>query len=194
MPKIFYCSKCQDEHERPVGKKCQLKSAGESFSSTSEVAASSSTSGIAAVSDQILSKLQQIGQQMELMDRRVQRTEAALEQGSSRVSPLLSVSQSQQGTATVSNHTLTVSDSNGAEANVDQSVVPSIEFLRSNESVQCEVEKRLAELRTLNESATKGRVKSQRGDLVKFLSKNLWIGHRILYSQVTKKLDPPTMI
>ena len=163
MPKIFYCSKCQDEHERPVGKKCQLKSAGESFSSTGEVAASSSTSGIAAVSDQILSKLQQIGQQMELMDRRVQRTEAALEQGSSRVSPLLSVSQGQQGTATVSNHTLTVLDSNGAEANVDQSVVPSIEFLRSNESVQCEVEKRLAELRTLNESATKGRVKSQRG-------------------------------
>ena len=163
MPKIFYYSKCQDEHERPVGKKCQLKSAGESFSSTGEVAASSSTSGIAAVLDQILSKLQQIGQQMELMDRRVQRTEAALEQGSSRVSPLLSVSQGQQGTATVSNHTLTVSDSNGAEANVDQSVVPSIEFLRSNESVQCEVEKR-------------------------------WIGHRILYSQVTKKLDPPMMI
>ena len=29
--------------------------------------------------------------------------------------------------------------------------------------MQCEVEKRLAELRTLNESATKGRVKSQRG-------------------------------
>ena len=28
---------------------------------------------------------------------------------------------------------------------------------------KCEVEKRLAELRTLNESATKGRMRSQRG-------------------------------
>ena len=92
MPKIFHCSKCQNKHEQPVGKKCQVKLAGESFSSTSEVAASSSTSDITAVSDQILTKLQQIGEQMELMDRRVQRTEAALEQGSSRVSPLPSTS------------------------------------------------------------------------------------------------------
>ena len=163
MPKVFHCSKCQKEHERPVGKKCQVKLAGESFSSTSEVAASSSTSDSPAVSDQILSKLQQTGEQMELMDRRVRRTEAALEQGSSHVSPLPSTSRSQHGTATVSNHSITVPDSNVTEANFDQSVVPSIEFLRSNESVQCEVEKRLAELRTLNESATKGRMRSQRG-------------------------------
>ena len=65
-----------------------MKLAGESFSSTSEVAASSSTSDSPAVLDQILNKLQQIGEQMELMDRRVRRTKAALEQGSSHVSPL----------------------------------------------------------------------------------------------------------
>ena len=140
-----------------------MKLAGESFSSTSEVAASSSTSDMTAVSDQILSKPQQTGEQMELMDRRVQRTEAALEQGSSHISPLPSTSQSQHATATVSNHSTTVPDSNVTEAIIDQSVVPSIDFLRSNKSVQCEVEKRLTELRTLNESATKGRVKSQRG-------------------------------
>ena len=35
--------------------------------------------------------------------------------------------------------------------------------LRNNESVQSEVEKRLAELRNLNKSATKGRAKSPRG-------------------------------
>ena len=33
----------------------------------------------------------------------------------------------------------------------------------SNESIQCEVEKHLAELRTLNESTNKGRVKAQCG-------------------------------
>ena len=49
------------------------------------------------------------------------------------------------------------------ETSVDQSVVPSIEFLRSNESIQCEVEKHLAELRNLNETASKGRVKFQCG-------------------------------
>ena len=162
MPKVFHCSKCQKEHERPVGKKCQVKWAGESFSSTSEVAASS-TSDSPAVSDQILSKLQQIGEQMVSMDRRVRRTEVALEQGSSHVSQLPSTSRSQHGTATVSNHSITIPDSNVTEANFDQKVVPSIEFLRSNKSVQCEVEKRLVELRTLNESATKGKVKSQRG-------------------------------
>ena len=87
MPKIFYCSKCQDEPERPVGKKCQLKLVGES-SASEVVAPPTSASGISAVSDQILSKLQQIGEKMELMDRRMQHTEAALEQGNSRVSPL----------------------------------------------------------------------------------------------------------
>ena len=129
-----------------------MKLAGESFSSASEVVAPPSVSSISAVLDQILSKLLQIGEKMELMDRRVQRTEAALEQGS----PLPSTSQSQPGSSTVSN-------SNATETNADQSVVPSIEFLRSNESIQCEVEKCLAELRTRNETASKGRVKSQSG-------------------------------
>ena len=143
MPNIFYCSKYQYERKWPVGKKCPLTLAGESFSSACEVVAPHSASGISAVSDQILSKLQQTGGKMELMDRRVQRTEASLEQGSSRVSPLPSISQSQPGSSTVSN-------SYATETNADQSMVPSIEFLRSNESIQCEVEKRLAELRTLN--------------------------------------------
>ena len=44
-----------------------------------------------------------------------------------------------------------------------QSVVPSMTYLRNNESVQTEVGKHLVELRNLSESATKGRVKSQRG-------------------------------
>ena len=42
-------------------------------------------------------------------------------------------------------------------------MVPSLRYLRNNDSVQAEVDKRLAELTQLNESATKGRIKSQRG-------------------------------
>ena len=44
MPKVFYCSKYADEHPRPVGKKCQRDTAGESFSSVDEVAAPPSPS------------------------------------------------------------------------------------------------------------------------------------------------------
>ena len=91
---------------------------------------------------------------MDLMDRRVQHTEAALEQGSSHVSLLPSISQSQP----VHN---SVADVTATENSIDQSVAPSIEFLRSNESIQCEVEKHLAELRNLNEMASKGRAMSQ---------------------------------
>ena len=44
-----------------------------------------------------------------------------------------------------------------------ESVIPSLGYLRNNESFQAEADKRLAELAKLNESATKGRLKSQRG-------------------------------
>ena len=40
--------------------------------------------------------------------------------------------------------------------------VPSLEFLRNNESLQTQVERRLNELRNVNEMATRGRLKSQR--------------------------------
>ena len=80
---------------------------------------------------------------MEAMDRRLQHTEAALEQG-----------QSQQDT---------VSYGTDTELASSHSVVPSMMYLRNNESLQTKVEKRLAELRNLKETATKGRAMSQRG-------------------------------
>ena len=132
-----------------------MKLAGESLSSASEVVAPHSLSGNSTVSDQILLQLRQIGKKIDLMDRRLQPTKAALEQGSSH-NPLPFISQSQPVHNTVFNST-------AMETSVDQSVIPSIEFLRSNESIQCEVEKHLAELRNLNETASKGRLKSQCG-------------------------------
>ena len=44
-----------------------------------------------------------------------------------------------------------------------ESVVPSLGYLRNNTSIQMEVDKRLSELAQINESATRGRMKSQRG-------------------------------
>ena len=92
MPKVFYCSKCALQHLRSVGKKCQQES--ESLASDVEDAAPSSTDpvGVATVSDQILLQLQMLGEKMDSMDRRAQRTEAALGQGSQQASPTVSTS------------------------------------------------------------------------------------------------------
>ena len=86
----------------------------------------------------------------------MQRTEAALEQGRSHVSLAHTSSHKNLNQAKISHGSDTAS--NGAE-----SVVPSMEYLRSSESLQNEVERHLVYLKNLNEAATKGRVKLQRG-------------------------------
>ena len=155
MPKVFYCSKCALQHPRPVGKKCQYE--GESFSSDVEVAAPPSTEAVGTdtVSQQILLQLQQLGSKMNQMDRRVQRTEAALQQGNSQASHSTVIPHNSPSSKTLS-------------AGIDtettaESVVPSLGFLRNNVSVQAEVNKRLAQLAQMNETATKGRLKSRGG-------------------------------
>ena len=155
MPKVFFCSNCLLQHARPVGKKCQQMQ-GESFSGDVDVPAPPSPTYLSpSVSDKILLQLQQLGAKMEQMDRRVQRTEAALEEGStqasSSVSPAASSSNNPVGGSAMDDATV-------------QSVIPSIDYLRTSESLQSEVERRLAELKNINEFATRGRVKSQRGD------------------------------
>ena len=154
MPKVYHCSNCSLQHERPVGKKCQFKDQGESLPTDVEVAAPPSSD--IRVSDQILLQLQQLGEKMDTMDKRVQQTEAALGQGNSK--PGQTVLNS-----SLTNASSTVAHSNDTEEVHSESVVPSVQFLRQNDALQSEVEKRLAELRNLNESATRGRVKSQRG-------------------------------
>ena len=91
---------------------------------------------------------------MEQMDRRVQWTEAALEQGSSQAStsvcPVASNSNNLVGGIVTEDATI-------------ESVVLSVDYLRTNDSLQSEVEGQLAELRNINEFATRGKVKSQQG-------------------------------
>ena len=154
MPKVFYCSKCTSQHPRPVGKRCQV--AGESLVSDVEVIAppSPSVSSISSVSGQILLQLQHLGDKMDKMDRRVQRTEAALDQGNSQASGAVFSAKNSPEKNLVQ---ALVPD------NSTESVVPSLGYLRENESVQSEVDKHLAELERLNETATRGRLKSQRG-------------------------------
>ena len=128
---------------------------GESFSGDVDVPAPSSPSSLPpSVSAQILTQLQQLGDKMDQMDRRVQRTEAALDQGSTQASTSASSAAS---------HSNNLVGGSTTELATVESVVPSIDYLRTNDSLQSEVERRLAELRNINEFATRGRVKSQRG-------------------------------
>ena len=138
-----------------MGKKCKLE--GESLAGDVEVPAppSPSPAGISTVSDQILSRLQELGDKMDSMDRRVQKAEAALGQGSSQASSVLSFPHTTL--PTVASHGI------ATETNGTESVVPALGYLRGNESLQSQVDKRLAELERINETATKGRNKSQRG-------------------------------
>ena len=132
------------------GKKCQLK-AGESFSSGSEVVVPSSSNEI-TVSDEILNQLRQLGEKMDSMDKRVQCTEAALKKGNSQATDIPATPPGTAGQVTGYDISENIA-----------SVVPSLEFLRNNESLQNQVERRLAELKNVNEMATRGRLKSQRG-------------------------------
>ena len=101
---------------------------------------------------------------MDKMDRRVQQTEATLDQGNSQASSAV------------------ISAKNSPEKNLahvpvldngTESVVPSLGYLRGNESLQSVIDKRLAELEKLNETATRGRLKSKRGGPGDFLLKRM---------------------
>ena len=154
MPKVYYCLKCALQHPHPLGKNYQLE--GESLGGDVEVPAppSPSSAGITTVPDQILSQLQELGDKMDLMDRGVQKTEAVLGQGSLQASSAFNTPQN------ASNNS--IGHGIATESHATESVVPSMGFLRSNESLQSQVDKHLAELEILKDAATKCRKKSQR--------------------------------
>ena len=75
------------------------------------------------------------------MDKRVQRMKAALKKGNSQVTDIPATSQGTAGQVTGYN----------SDENMAQSVVPSLDFLRKNECLQTQFERRLAELKNVNE-------------------------------------------
>ena len=92
---------------------------------------------------------------MDSVDRRVQCTKAALGQRSQQAS-------SSSGTS----HSPSIQNCESRGIDMEdtvESVVPSLGYLRNNTSIQVEVDQRLSELAQINESATRGRMKSQKG-------------------------------
>ena len=91
---------------------------------------------------------------MDMMNRRVKWTEAVLGQDNLQASNVVTFAN---------NSAVKNSLQMSGPDNFTESVVPSLGYLRGNESLQTEVNIHLAELDKHNEIATQGRLKSQRG-------------------------------
>ena len=92
-----------------------------------------------------------LGEKIDSTDQREQCTDAALEQGSSHILWLKLLP-----TKILS----TVSHGSDLASKSSKSVIPLMEYLRSKESLQNEVKRCLADLKNLNEAATRGTIKS----------------------------------
>ena len=93
-----------------------------------------------------LFRLQQLGDKIDLIDRRVQRTETMQDLGISQASNIARTAKNSPVKNSVA-HTAMLD-------NVTESMVPSLGYLRGNEFLQTEVDKHLAELEKLNKTAT----------------------------------------
>ena len=148
MPKLFHCSKCGEEHRRPVGNKCQLNA--ESNSSTSSTVDSKNVDD--NTNSQILSALNAVSCRLSAIDQRIDRTEEQL-QGHVKTGSDIA------GSLNLSSTPLQEVEENSDAG--DDIVIPTTKFLKSSKSIQDAVDIRLRELTKLNEQ---GKFKSQRGN------------------------------
>ena len=148
IPKLFHCSKCGEEHRRPVGNTCQLYVESTSSTSTTVSGQNADDSSNA----QILSALNAVSCRLSAIEQRIDRTEEQLQDhvktGSDIAGFLGSSSTPFQD----------VDEDSDAG---DDVVIPSAKFLKSSKNIQDAVDIRLQELAKLNEQ---GKFKSQRGN------------------------------
>ena len=131
------------------------------------------------VGNQILSKLSAINEKLVSLDGRVRDTETALAGRTTDPVATPAPSVNQANVANVSNDV------------VDDSVIPSTDFLRSNKVIQQQVDARFLELQTVANLPAQGKLKSQRGGNVHIPVKKFvaWPHHYVL---VGKDRKPPT--
>ena len=127
---------------------------------------SNSNQALLEATSQIMSKLDTMSNQISSLDGRVRANERAL--ASQTATPAVSATATAVPSGTsVAAARETVGPSAGPSVsyapNVDQSVVPSVDFIRNNPEVQQNVDHRVSDLRKLNEHHTQGNLYSQRG-------------------------------
>ena len=142
MPKVFHCSKCNGQHRRPVGSKCQIL---EQSTSSTSVTGTDQTRDESA---QILSALNAVTCRLSAIEQRIDRTEEQLQV------------QSAVSTSSLLNTSITPSQDGDEDSDAgDDAVIPTVKHLKSSKHIQEAVDLRLQELAKINEQ---GKFRSQR--------------------------------
>ena len=183
-----YCSACKIKHSRPVGRNCKrttdsmvstgllVAASPERLNATSNATSSNLTPD---VSQQILSKLVGLSDQISAIDRHVQHNEQAIAQQSSVVQ--YNVPQSTPSVPTgpsVAAVRLPVDQI--SNPGPSSQLVPSVDYLKSNQAIQSQVDSRVQELHQRNEG--KGKLFSQRGGgaVHRYPLKDTYHGHKTM--------------
>ena len=183
--KFAFCRSCNEEHSRPVGRNCRRNKVGDAAVTEVSVAqhvqpALSATPvvGQDAINSSILEKLSAISNQLSSLDGRVRATETSLAgRTTDLVTPTSATVVASTATSTAQNSYATGSTSSIAASQRDISnvvscslgvansnIIPSAEFLKSNDEIQRKVDARFAELHNAQVAfQTTGKLKSQRG-------------------------------
>ena len=148
MPKVFHCSGCGQQHQRPINSKCQQKQNEALNVSSDSVSVGNDQVNM---SQTIVNALSAVSSRLEAIERRIDKQEEQIQgklgSGTATVaSPVASSSHTQE---------LEVSDAE------DDVIIPTMKFLKSSHNIQQAVNQRLQQLASLNE---KGMLKSQRGE------------------------------
>ena len=133
MTKTFDCNACGDRHQRPINSKCTRI-----VDSEPEYGSSVASAGQSDINLQILNELKSLNDRMSAMEEGVGR----VEKPSKQPAPVVA-----ETSAAASN---TASDS----------VIPSLDFLRTSDTIQARVDDRIKELQGMY---PQGKFKSQRG-------------------------------
>ena len=187
MPKVFKCSACKGQHQRPTGAKCKFMNFNQEADELNDSFTNSESSSVRAdaqsTNTDILNALQAVSSRLSAIEQRIERTEEKLE-----AAPAQTGSQDLHGKPQAP----ASSDTWHKEQHQD-TVVPSIQALKGSQLIQKQVDERLQQLSQLNE---KGTCKSQRGgtDTVWVKNQTPWpqnfiLGgpnkNRVLYDNLT---------
>ena len=167
MPVKAFCRSCDEQHERPVGRKCKKQKVGDttatavSVSDVSDNAVASvsntsqpSTVGNVDFNSLLLNKLTSIDEKLVSLDGRVKKTETAIADRTTdpEASPAMPSSNTASNVATAQPVSLS-----------DTAVIPSTEYLRTNAEIQRQVDARFIELHSSQVQNNAGKLKAQRG-------------------------------
>ena len=152
MPKIFKCSTCGSQHKRPVGVKCQMQGL-----ENNDVTVDAGLDSPDDINTQILNALSAVSSRLTSIEQLIEKTEEQLQNSGSDGVKLAGLSASSQEELD--------EDSDAG----DDTVIPTIKFLKSSKQIQNAVDHRLQELSYIN---YQGMYKSECGGKDQVMVKN----------------------